>query len=319
MIRRDSDGRGPRDRVWSAELREAFLALLRETGNARAAARRLGHRHLFNNRMRRDPDFRRECRAAAEAADRRLRGWPTRFPPPIEVKSMPPGGEPPDRPDPREPMIRRTSNGRYQITYVHEGEMGSADEAEFLALLRSTGQFVASALAVGFSPTTVYRRIHRSPDFARRCEKARDEADVTLEYRLVDHCHALLRRPGEARLEGEADVPFDPEAAMRILHFLDRRRAGRLGSKPRKGPPERTFEEAVESILAKVEAIKRHRELMAERAREEEESPLPERVSDPPAGRCGVGRRAQRDLPESELRPPPADPSLAPPFQGEES
>lgn len=257
---------GTRDRVWTAELREAFLGLLRETGNAAASARRLGHRHLFNNRMMRDPDFRRDCRAAVEEADDRLRQWPGPFPPRIEVKSMTPGDEPPE---PRQPMIRRTSNGRTQITYVRESEMDSADEDRFLALLRTTGQFVASAAAIGFSPSTLYRRLHKRPDFARRCEQARDEADVQLEYRLVGHAHALMRAPGEARLEGEDEVPFDPEAAIRILHFLERRRAGRLGSKPLKGPPERSFQEAVESILAKVEAIERHRALMKERAEKE--------------------------------------------------
>lgn len=268
MGTRDSGGPGPRDRIWTAELREAFLALLRDTGNAAESARRLGHRHLFNNRMMRDPDFRRDCRAAVEEADARLRDWPGPFLPRIEVKSMPPGDGPPE---PRQPMIRRTSNGRTQITYVHEGEMSSADEDSFIALLGTTGQFVASAVAIGFSPSTLYRRIHKFPDFARRCERARDEADVELEYRLVGHAHALMRSPDEARIEGEDEAPFDPAAAMRILHFLDRRRAGRLGSKPLKGPPERSFEQAVESILAKVEAIGRHRQLTKERQEKEGE------------------------------------------------
>jgi hypothetical protein len=266
MSERDREGRGRRDRAWSAELRESFLTLLRATGNAAAASRTLGHRHLFNNRMRRDPDFRRDCEAAMETADRQLGEEPGPFLAPIEVKSMPPDDE---APRPRDSKIRRTSNGRTQITHVPEREMTSADEDRFIELLRSTGQFVASAVAIGFSASTLYRRVNKWPDFARRCEQARDEADVELDYRLVGHAHALLRDPGEPRIEGEPEVPFDPEAAMRILHFLDRRRAGRLGSKPRKGPPQRSLDEAVESILAKVEAIKRHREMMKEREEKE--------------------------------------------------
>lgn len=276
MGTRDSNGRGPRDRIWTAELREAFLCLLRDTGNAAASARRLGHPHLFNNRMMRDPDFRRDCRAAVAEADARLKEWPGPAIPRIEVKSMPAGDEPPER----EPIIRKTSNGHTQISYVREGAMDSADEDRFIALLRSTGQFVASAFAIGFSPSTLYRRLHKYPDFARRCAQARDEADIELEYRLVGRAHALMRQPGEARLEGEPEAPFDPEAAIRILAFLDRRRAGRLGGPPRKGPPERSFDEAVASILAKVEAIERHRKLMKER---EEGAREPGGGSTPPA------------------------------------
>lgn len=262
MRTRDSEGRGPLDRVWNAELRETYLALLRESGNARASARRLGHRDLFFNRMRRDPDFARDCRTAVEAADSRLREWPTPFLPSIEIKSLPSGDEPPRA---RDPVIRRTSNGRTQVSYVRDADMNSEDEAKFIALLRATGQFEASAMAIGFSPSTLYRRLHRWPDFARRCEQARDEADIELEYKLVGQAHSLMRAPGEARLEDEEEAPFDPEAAMRILNFLDRRRAGRFGGRPRKGPPERSFDEAVESILAKVEAIERHRRPKKER------------------------------------------------------
>ncbi len=267
--------------IWSEALRAAYLALLRETGNAGASARRLGYPTLFHGRKARDPVFRRECLEAVAEADARLRLAPGAFPatdpflpacdpgdelPPLEFKSMPSDGEPPEA---RDPVIRRTSNGRLQISYVRDADMTSADEAAFLALLRETGQFEASALAIGFSKSALYRRARTWPDFARRCEKARDEADVELEYRLVGQAHALMRRPGEARLEGEAEVPFDPEAAIRILHFLDRRRAGRHGGRPRKGPPERSLEEAVESILAKVEAIKRHREMRKDREEKE--------------------------------------------------
>ena len=274
MATRDSQGKGPLDRVWSPKLREAFLASLRDTGNAQASARRLGHVHLFKNRMRRDPDFRRDCEAAMDYAQSRLDDWPAAFPGAVELKSMPPGGDEPPGPldgnDADEPVIRRTSNGRIQISYVRAGDMSSADEDRFNALLRATGQFTASAIAIGFSPSTLYRRVHRWPEFARRCAEARDEADVELDYKLVSRAHALMRGPGEARLDGEEEVPFDPEAAMRILNFLDRRKAGRVGSRRRRGPPERAFEEAVESILAKIEAIERHRELMRRRKEGEE-------------------------------------------------
>jgi hypothetical protein len=51
---------GKRARVrWSAALGERFIALVREGGNAQAAAAALRAPHAFNNRMRRDAEFRR--------------------------------------------------------------------------------------------------------------------------------------------------------------------------------------------------------------------------------------------------------------------
>jgi hypothetical protein len=268
---------GPRG-SFTTELGEAYLALLRETGNARASARALGHPYLFDNRKRYDPAFARACDAAAKAADARLSRAESPFLSPIEVKSMPPpeGDEP--VPEPREQAIRRTSNGRTQISYVREGGWTSKIEAAFLARLRETGNFDASAWAVGFNPRTLYTRIDQWAAFARDCAEALEAASVQLDYTLVAHAHALLRRPGEAQAEDgeedkdEARVPFDPEAAMRILSFIDRRRAGRTTRGHRKGPPARRVEDARASILRKIEAIERHEKMMKERGEDRGQS-----------------------------------------------
>lgn len=259
--------------AWTEALGEAFLALMRETGNARAAARTLGHRHLFNNRMKRDPAFRRDCAAAAAEADARLSQATSPFLRPIEVKSLP---EDPDslggilrpgrkRPQTRpEPVIRRTSTGRLQLTLALDGHWTSEIEADFLARLRATGNFRRSALAVGFQPASVIDRTRKWAAFASDCRRALEEASVKLDYALVAHAHALLRRPGEATEDGEEeeDVPFDPIMAMKILSHIDARKFGRSGRGPRKGPPERSFEEAVKSILTKIEAIERHEKMI---------------------------------------------------------
>jgi hypothetical protein len=265
--------------AWTEEIGAAFLALLRETGNARGSARKLGHPYLFDNRMRRDPAFRRKCGAATAAADARLRNPASPFARRVEVKGMPPeidplAGDPAPagrrQAEAREPVIRRTSNGRTQISYVRDGFWDSAIEADFLARLRETGNFDASARAVGFDPTSVYKRLRKWPAFAGDCADAVEQASVQLDYRLIAHAHDLLRRPGEA---GEADceqeggVPFDPDAAMRILAFIDRRRNGGTTRGRTRGPPQRSFDEAVDSVLAKIEAIERHEAMM--KAREE--------------------------------------------------
>jgi hypothetical protein len=262
-ITRTTRGRFGPAVAFTPELADAFVSLVEQTGNYRAAARALGHRHLFNNRMYRDPAFRRRCEAAAAAADARLREADGPLLSPVEVKAMPPEDAlPPDaapgkRPAQREQIIRRTSNGRLQISHVRDGCITSAVEADFLARLRATGNFDASARAIGFQPSSFYRRIDDWPAFARDCREALAAAEVMLDYRLVAHAHALLLKTGEAEEEEIEAVPFDPEAAMRIIGFLDRRKAGLTG-KRHKGAPERSFEEVVESIMSKIEAIERH-------------------------------------------------------------
>ena len=263
----------PKRGAWTEALGEAFLALLRETGNAAASSRALGHRHLFNNRMLRHPDFGRACRAAAAEAqpglERRLANGPFLRPAPIEMKSLPPKGGPP----PREERIRRTSNGRLQISHVRDDEWNSRIEAAFLARLSVTGNITRSAQAVGFCVSTIFNRLERWPAFARACEQALDEAGIRLDYKLVAHAHSLLRRLGEsaepAGEEEDEDIPFDPAMAMRILTFIDSRKARRTTRGRRKGVAQRTFEEAKASILAKIEAIERHEKLMRERGEED--------------------------------------------------
>ena len=268
---------GPRG-AFTEELGEAYLALLRQTGNGRASARALGHPYLFDNRKRYDPAFAALCDAAARAVDARLRGAESPFLPPLEVKSMPPdeGGEP--GPEEPEPVIRRTSNGRLQISHVRDGGWTSEIEGKFLARLSETGNFAGSAWAVGFNPRGLYTRLRQWPAFARDCAEALAEAEVKLDYTLVAHAHALLRRPADpAEDEAEDDapeatvagdcppVPFDPVMAMRILDFIDRRRERRTGRGPRKGPPARRYEDARASILRKVEAVERHKQLKERR------------------------------------------------------
>jgi hypothetical protein len=169
-----------------------------------------------------------------------------------------------------EPVVRRNSRGRWQVTLAREGHMTSDIEAEFLRLLRATGNFSASAQAVGFQAASITARMRAWPAFAADVAEALEEASVSIEYALIGHAHALLRRPGEAQALGiaEEDTPFDPDKAMQIVGFLDRRKSGRTARGPRKGAPARSLDEAVDSVLAKVEAIERHEAMMAKRAAE---------------------------------------------------
>lgn len=296
---RGRGGRG-RSRVWSRKLGEAFLAILRETGNAETAIRALGHGAMFYRRRREDPVFAARWLESVESADRALAArrdsarspFPARPgapPPPLEPCAFPePGAK--AKPARREPVIRRNRAGRLQLVLTREGDWNSDVEARFLAHLRRSGAFLAAARAVGFHFTSIYERLRQWPAFARDVEEALSEADVKLEYELVGHAHALVRRPQEPRREDEeadedsdsdSDVPFDPVMAMKILAFIDARRAGGRVRGRRKGPPERTFEEAVASILGKIEAIERHEKLAKERRGEAEADPPPVPPSNP--------------------------------------
>ena len=319
--------------TWSAEIRGRFLALLRETGNARAALRVVGHANMFYKRRRRDPEFAAEWAAAVAEADARLKGVESPFPAtahprPSSATGPSPGraqespnsqaggenkverplGDARDRlgsfakadpatllrpgpkkvPKERGHVIRRTSSGRVQIALARECEMTAEQEAEFLERLRATGNFSGSARAMGFQPASLFQRARKWPAFQAACDAALEEASVRLDYELVAYAHASLRRPDEAademgtvtfmsdgarspRLERESDCPpdddvlFDPDRAMRILAFLDRRRGRETGRGRRKGPPERSFDEAVASVLSKIEAISRHKAMMKDR------------------------------------------------------
>ncbi|MEA3033947.1 MAG: hypothetical protein QOH86_1963 [Sphingomonadales bacterium] len=272
---RERSGGGGRARVrWSPELGERFLALVRETGNARAAAIALGAPNAFNKRMKSDPEFRRRARAATAEADARLSGAASPFPAPAAIVPLPTdaaslgGFLRPGRKRAQlapQPVIRRNSQGRTQVTMAREGHWTAEIEADFLARVRATGNISASARAVGFQPASVKQRMRRWPALKRAVDAALDEASDDLEYALVAHASALVRRAEEG-VEGEAaDVASegstptlsDPIGVMRILSFIDARRARRIG-RPRKGPPGKSFEDAVESILRKLDAIERH-------------------------------------------------------------
>jgi hypothetical protein len=255
------------------ELRAAFLTLVRMTGNARAAARVLGEPNMFNNRRRKDAAFRAEWDAARAAAGVELGAATRAFPgaPPVTVHPLVAGsaeelggflrpGRKAKQAAP-EPVIRRTRGGRPQITFARDGHMTADSEAAFVARLAASGNFNASARAIGFQPASLRDRVVKWPAFAKACEEALATAEIALDHALVAHAHMLLRTggdPGDAGAEEEA-LPFDPVTAMRILGFLDARRGGRTSAGRRKGPPGRSFEEAVESVLAKIRAIEAHK------------------------------------------------------------
>jgi hypothetical protein len=230
---------------FTALRRARYLEVLGETGNKRAAAEAIGFRA---NRMagmrKRDPAFDAECRAAEAAASERLKDAEG----PFEGVA-----------DGEFSTIRRCRNGRVQIIAVGPGRWSLSVEDRFLAHLERCGNVEASARAVGFAGTDIFRRRRQWPAFASRMEEALDDAEVRLEFRLATWGNEVPPGGGEASdgaAAGEA-VPFDPEFALRFLKWREEKRRG--GGRRGRVPAAPSIEDVTEKIVRKVEAIKRHR------------------------------------------------------------
>lgn len=234
--------RGRKVSRFTALRRQTYLEVLAETGNKRAAAEAIGFRR---NRMdgirKRDPAFAADCEAALLAADARLKGAEWQFE----------GVEGPEF-----QTLRQCRNGRVQIIAVGPGRWSKRIEDRFLAMLSQCGNVEASARAVGFAGTDIFRRRRQWPGFDRRMAEALDEADVRLEFRLA--CHGNTVPPEGDAPVGCPEVPFDPEFALKYLKWRQEKKAGR-GRRGRVPTPP-SMESVTEKIVRRVEAIKKHRE-----------------------------------------------------------
>ncbi len=248
---------------FTAARRERYLEVLGLTGNRKAAAEAIGFRtNRIAGMRKRDAAFDAECEAALEAASERL----------VEAEGPFEGIE-----DGEFQTIRIGRNGRAQIIAVGPGRWSKRVEDRFIELLGQSGNIEQSARAVGFAGTDMFRRRRQWPAFAGRWDEALEEAEVTLEFRLVAWANNVGRvgpegtsagRPstpsagsGRAALgTNEASViPFDPEFALKFLKWREeKRRGGRKRGRATR-PGARSAEEVLDTIVTRVEAIKRHK------------------------------------------------------------
>lgn len=259
---------GPKVRL-SEEKRNRFLEVLGQTGNRRLAAEAIGmDPRGMDQRREFDPVLDREWREAVEQADRRLAGASG----PLDCIG---GAEP--------MIIRRGPKSKLRIVKAGPRRWSRPVEERFFAALAATGNIAASARAVGFSESCIWHRRRQWPAFARRIEETLEDAEVELEFRMVqalagnpgvDEGLAPAGAPREATRGTPAGAPaarsLDLDAALRFLKWrADKRNGGgRRDHRRREGLPERTFEEAVESIMRKIEAIERHEALEKKREAE---------------------------------------------------
>ena len=243
----------PRMRL-SAEKRDRFLEVLGQTGNRRYAAEAIGvEPRLMDQRREFDPVLDRGWEAALDQADRRLAGANGPF----------------DCIGGRElNVIRRGPDGRLKIVASGPKRWNREVEDRFLAALTACGNLAAATRAIGFNISSVYQRRRKWADFERRVNEALDDAEISIEFRIAtmgsDPGLDALGGSGTGKAGGsgeastDAPVPFDADLAMRFLKWREekRRGGGRRGRIPK--PP--SIEEVTETILRRVEAIKRHRE-----------------------------------------------------------
>lgn len=153
--------------------------------------------------------------------------------------------------------VRRGRGGCVQIVSAHPQAWTRRDEDLFFAHYAATGNVSASARAAGFSEKAAWERARTVPAFRERLAEAKLDATTRLELYLIEE--------GTNQLRGTDGGRRDPQLAMWLLKREDQRQAGTLrrgnaGFGRHKGPPERSFEEAKQSILRKVEAIERHQD-----------------------------------------------------------
>jgi hypothetical protein len=245
---RSGSERRPYKRLTEEE-RARFLAVLRETGNRKAAAAAIGvDPRLMDQRREHDPELDRDWEEAALDAHRGLSKATGPF-------DCPQGG--------RLNTIKRGRRGRLQLVASGENRWNAAVERRFLEALRACGSVRGAARAVGFSEGTIWDRRRKWPAFAQALEELLDEAELALEFRLASQgsdVAAVEGEPGTGASEAAPaqEVPLDPDFAFRFLKWREEKRRGRGRWAPRAKPP--SIEQVTEKIVRRVIAIKKHRE-----------------------------------------------------------
>lgn len=155
-------------------------------------------------------------------------------------------------------ILRATGKDGIQIVNSKGKRMTDASDDLFFDALAASCNVTWSAGECGFSPAAIYARRRRDPAFAARWDSALAQGVARLEMLLV--------RQAEDYLEGRAP---DPDAhmpqmsvadAIAILKLHKAAAAGQPAKYPGwRGRP-RPLAEVHASILAKIEAIARHRD-----------------------------------------------------------
>jgi hypothetical protein len=188
--------------------------------------------------------------------------------------------------------VRIGPNGK--VMRVKTGGWQWSEEAEevFFDHLAATCNVTAAAAAVGFTTPTVYRLRRMRPEFAARWPVALEQGYAKLEMALLQAANDSLE--GVVFDDSRAIPKMTVEQAMNVL----RAHRNEVSGSERRGPGaharRRTLDEVRDSILRKVEAIRRAGE-----------PDLPV-MGSPPAEREGLGESVSAsDALSSQALPQP--------------
>ena len=164
------------------------------------------------------------------------------------------------------------AEGGPSISELRPREDGFTPEKQkkFLKTLRKTGCVADAARTAGISTTTIHRLRRKFADFDARCVAARRMAVPELE--AIAYARATVGAPAKIIRKGELfEVRVKPsDAILRLLLTgAAPRKYGRYAGLPAKAADEKkpprgmrpkpSPEEAVQNILARIDAIRRHK------------------------------------------------------------
>lgn len=153
--------------------------------------------------------------------------------------------------------IRSGRNRRLQRVKTGGYYWSEEAEALFFDVLAASCNVIASAAAVGFTHTTVYRLRRLRADFAEKWQAALEQGYARLEMALVQAAADSLEG-----VEFDADRPIPKMTAEEALHVLRLHKSevrGERAGRPGRFAVPRGIEHHRTSILRKIAAVRRMR------------------------------------------------------------
>lgn len=244
--------------------KRAFLAALRETGNQTLAAERAKvSRSWVQLHRSNDPEFKRACEEAVEAAKAALRR---------AQAERGDGCEPPAGwgfLDGEELVVKGTGGSgggkRVQIARARLKQWSPRVEERFLAALGTTCNVKAACAEVGLTPASAYNHRNRWPRFAERWDEAIEIGYVQLECGLIETAGNLFSCDGPVEVGPIRGMTADH--AIHLLH-MHKHQVHRLGRRPGRRAREPDIEEVRAELMRKAAALERRRALQQARRRD---------------------------------------------------
>lgn len=243
--------------------RAAFLKALEASGNITLAAERAKvSRRWAQTERKGDPAFDAACKAALEASFGKLRA---------KGANRPPSGW--GFLDGAELVVRGTAGAgtrRVQIARARLRQISPRVEDRFLAALAATCNVKAACAEAGISKSAAYNHRNRWRTFGERWDEAVERGYTGIEFGLVDRACNLFS--ASELPEHGTEMPMSVDQAIHLLHMHKHAVHGTGRAPGKKWQPRRGIEYYRESILRKLDAIRRADELSeTEKARNAKE------------------------------------------------